>query len=136
MLRKLRKMLKQQEGFTLVELAIVVVILGILAGVGIQQYGRVQDKAKSAADDANVKVIASAVQMYMMIEDEDPESVEDLVGAGYLDAAPKSPYSGEEKYKFEIGNKDEGNQLKPRTVEVFNEDDSSDYSGKPDTGNS
>ena len=46
MLRKIRKMLKHQEGFTLVELMIVVVILGILAGVGIQQYGNVQAKAE------------------------------------------------------------------------------------------
>ena len=37
MLKKLRKMLKKQEGFTLVELMIVVVILGILAGIGVQQ---------------------------------------------------------------------------------------------------
>ncbi len=127
MLQQIRKRLRDEKGFTLVELAIVVVILGILAGVGIQQYGRVQDKAKRAADDANVKVIASAVQMYMMIEDKDPKNVENLVEAGYLDAAPKSPYSGGETYWFEIGEKDEGNQLKPRTVTVYNTDEASDH---------
>ncbi|NMB01143.1 MAG: prepilin-type N-terminal cleavage/methylation domain-containing protein, partial [Firmicutes bacterium] len=42
MLNKIRKILKQQEGFTLVELMIVVVILGIISGIGIQQYGKVQ----------------------------------------------------------------------------------------------
>ena len=52
MLKKLRKMLKKQEGFTLVELMIVVVILGILAGIGVQQYANVQQRAKKAADEA------------------------------------------------------------------------------------
>ncbi len=57
MLRKIRKMLKHQEGFTLVELMIVVVILGILAGIGIQQYRNVQEKAKENAHEANVSGI-------------------------------------------------------------------------------
>jgi type IV pilus assembly protein PilA len=67
MLRKIRKMLQQQEGFTLVELMIVVVILGILAGIGIQQYGNVQARAKQAAHEANVKVLTSAANMYLMM---------------------------------------------------------------------
>jgi type IV pilus assembly protein PilA len=46
MLKKLRKMLKKQEGFTLVELMIVVVILGILAGIGVQQYANVQERGQ------------------------------------------------------------------------------------------
>jgi type IV pilus assembly protein PilA len=69
MLKKLRKMLKKQEGFTLVELMIVVVILGILAGIGVQQYGNIQQRAKEAADDANRKVLTNATNMMLMLEE-------------------------------------------------------------------
>ncbi|NLM38572.1 MAG: prepilin-type N-terminal cleavage/methylation domain-containing protein [Firmicutes bacterium] len=71
MLKKLRKMLKKQEGFTLVELVIVVVILGILAGIGVQQYANVQQRAKEAADAANRKVLTNATNMMLML-DPDP----------------------------------------------------------------
>lgn len=97
MLRKIRKMLKHQEGFTLVELMIVVVILGILAGVGIQQYGAVQEKARIAAHNANVKVITSAANMYLMTNETIDFDIETLVDEGYLDARPINPFGeGEE----------------------------------------
>ena len=67
MLKKLRKMLKKQEGFTLVELMIVVVILGILAGIGVQQYANVQQRAKEAADEANRKVLTNATNMWLIL---------------------------------------------------------------------
>jgi type IV pilus assembly protein PilA len=57
MLKKLRKMLKKQEGFTLVELMIVVVILGILAGIGVQQYANVQQRSERAAHNANLRIM-------------------------------------------------------------------------------
>ncbi len=84
MLRKIRQMLKSQEGFTLVELMIVVVILGILAGIGIQQYGRVQERAREGVNDANLKMIANAVRLYQTMEGKDPqksgESGEEEIG--------------------------------------------------------
>ena len=107
MLKKLRKMLKKQEGFTLVELTIVVVILGILAGIGVQQYGNVQERAKGAAHNANLRIISSAVNMYVML---DPESIEDLDDniklletKGYLQEVPVNPFGqdkGEDSPKY------------------------------------
>lgn len=96
MLRKIRKMLKHQEGFTLVELMIVVVILGILAGVGIQQYGRVQFSARVSAHNANVRIIEGAANMYIMVEGADAvttgyESVEELLGE-YLQSVPEPEF--------------------------------------------
>lgn len=107
MLKKIRKLLKQQEGFTLVELMIVVVILGILSGIGIQQYGRIQDNAKKAAHEANHRIIKSAVQMYLMTADSLPDNVgeidlEIIKKAGYLDSQIVNPYTNKDDYEIEI----------------------------------
>ena len=101
MLKKLRKMLKKQEGFTLVELMIVVVILGILAGICVQQYGRVQDHARDIVNKANLRLIANAIRMYQTIEGKDPDvpesegtdfDWEQLEGYG-LEGKPESPWT-------------------------------------------
>ena len=113
MLKKLRKMLKKQEGFTLVELMIVVVILGILAGIGVQQYANVQQRAKEAADKANRKVLTNATNMWLILGpgldekevkevNENGEPVyevtkEDLV-PWYVDEWPDYPLNEEERY--------------------------------------
>lgn len=90
MLKKFRKMLKKQEGFTLVELMVAVVILGILAGIGVQQYGRIQRDAKIAAHNANVRIITNAANMYIMMYDEAPASV-DALATEFLQEVPKPP---------------------------------------------
>ena len=97
MLKKLRKMLKKQEGFTLVELTIVVVILGILAGIGVQQYANVQERAKGAAHNANLRIISSAVDMYVMLEGEAPTGIDDLIEKGYLQEVPVNPFGEDEE---------------------------------------
>ena len=103
MLKKLRKMLKKQEGFTLVELMIVVVILGILAGIGVQQYANVQTRAKGAAHNANLRIISSAANMYVMLEGSVPGSIEALNDnirvletKGYLQEVPVNPFGEDE----------------------------------------
>ena len=90
MLKKFRKMLKKQEGFTLVELMVAVVILGILAGIGVQQYGRIQRDAKIAAHNANVRIITNAANMYIMMYGEAPK-IEDLAPGFLQEPVPKPP---------------------------------------------
>lgn len=116
-----RRLRQEEQGFTLVELLVVVVILGILAGVGIQQYGNIQEKARESAHQANIKVLTSAAQMYAMLEDniktEIPKPVIDenghLVGVHplvpkYLAKWPESPW-GKEGDEYEISiNLDDG----------------------------
>lgn len=108
MLRKIRKLLKKQEGFTLVELMIVVVILGILAGIGVQQYGNIQKRAREAAHAANKKVLTNAANMWLIMNGGFPgEDVDKMTFDGanhdalvpeYVDEWPTVPGSNEEYY--------------------------------------
>ena len=54
----------QQFGFTLVELLIVVVILGILAAVVIPQFSDSSDSAREAALKSNLGTLRSAIELY------------------------------------------------------------------------
>lgn len=116
MLRKIRKLLKKQEGFTLVELMIVVVILGILAGIGVQQYGNIQERARQAAHAANKKVLTNAANMWLIMNggfdgttktfpedatDPDAPPTNALVPE-YVDEWPTNPYSDKQDYVVTI----------------------------------
>ncbi len=103
MLKKLRKMLKKEEGFTLVELMIVVVILGILAGIGVQQYANVQQRAKKAADEANRKVLTNATNMWLILGSAPTEAgvtpvTENELVPRYLDEWPDNPLDKDDPY--------------------------------------
>ncbi len=58
--------IRRQQGFTLIELMVVVVIIGILVSIGILVYGGVQQRARDTADEANVRTLNSATLQWMM----------------------------------------------------------------------
>jgi prepilin-type N-terminal cleavage/methylation domain-containing protein len=64
MLARLRGSHKSEHGFTLVELMIVVIIVGILAAVAIPMYRGATDRAKASEAESALGAVRSAMRVY------------------------------------------------------------------------
>lgn len=83
--------LNNEKGFTLVELMVVVVIIGILVAIIIPIYGNVQDNSAMKAHESNLRAIDGAISMYNAQEGKDPDSIQELVDQDLLSEVPELP---------------------------------------------
>jgi type II secretion system protein G len=67
--KEVYQMLKNSKGFTLIELMIVVVIIGILAAIAIPNFISMQDRAKEGSVKANMHTFQLAMEDYAVTQD-------------------------------------------------------------------
>jgi general secretion pathway protein G len=79
------------NGFTLVELMVVMLIIAILAGIAIPAYVSSIRAAREAVLREDLHVLRDAIDSYTNDKDKAPQSLDDLVSGGYLKALPSDP---------------------------------------------
>lgn len=84
---------KNESGFTLIELLIVIVILGVLAGIVVFSVSGITDRGDESACKANIATIDVAVEAYYAQEGEYPNADSDL-SPGFMKSNPPAGYIG------------------------------------------
>ena len=82
------------DGFTMIELMIVVSIIGILATLAVPSYQASVVKAKEAALRQDLSTLRDVLDQHKADQGKYPPSLSALVGAGYLRGIPKDPFTG------------------------------------------
>lgn len=83
---------KNDKGFTLVELLIVIVILGILAAVTVFAVRGITDKSQENSCATEKRAIETATEAYFADTGGDADSMSDLVGS-YLRTDPSTRFT-------------------------------------------
>lgn len=86
-------MTKKADGFTLVELIVVIAILGVLAGIVVPRFMNTTKATRGSKIIADINACESAVNIYYSRNGVFPESSDSLVG-NYLADWPNPPLGG------------------------------------------
>ncbi|HYV07428.1 MAG TPA: type II secretion system protein [Blastocatellia bacterium] len=94
---------KIQNGFTLLELVMVMTIIVILAAVAVTSYQHIQLKARETILQHNLNEMRKLLDQYAADREKLPGSLDDLVTAGYMHEIPLDPTTGEKDWVVDTG---------------------------------
>jgi len=85
---------KRSRGFTLIEMLIVISLITILVSVALPAYNQSIWRARESVLKQNLFSLRSVISQYTLDKQKAPQSLEDLVTAGYFKQIPTDPMTG------------------------------------------
>jgi general secretion pathway protein G len=83
----------RQRGFTLIELMVVISIIVILMSVAIPRYQASILRARETVLRDDLYTLRSVIDQYTLDKQKAPQSLQDIVDAGYLKTIPMDPFT-------------------------------------------
>jgi general secretion pathway protein G len=91
-----------ERGFTLVELMVVIVIIGLLATVVVINVAPATDKAASTKVEADIATLEQGIEMYRLNNMRYPaggQGLQALVAGGFVKRLPDDPWGNPYRYR-------------------------------------
>ncbi len=93
-MKRLSVVWKNEKGFTLIELMIVMSIIGILLTIAQPMYREATTKAREAVLKENLFTLRDVIDQFYIDKRRYPDSLEELEENSYIRAVPKDPFTG------------------------------------------
>jgi general secretion pathway protein G len=85
---------RRAHGFTLIELMIVISLILILVSISVPAYNQSILRAKESVLKQDLFQLRSLISQYTLDKQKAPQSLDDLVQAGYIKTIPADPMTG------------------------------------------
>ncbi len=89
----MNKARRKSRGFTIIELMVVISIILILISIAVPIYNQSILRAKEAVLRQDLFTMRSVIDQYTLDKGKAPQSLDDLVQAGYLKEIPVDPFT-------------------------------------------
>jgi general secretion pathway protein G len=92
---------RTNRGFTLIEMMIVISLILILISIALPVYNRSILRAKESVLKQDLFTLRQVIDQYTIDKKKAPQSLDDIVTAGYLKVVPKDPFTNEANWKLD-----------------------------------
>jgi general secretion pathway protein G len=123
--------IRNQKGFSLLELMIVLFVIVILASIAIPQYQKTIQHARETVLQDNLHQMRRMVSQYAADKGKLPQSLDDLVTAGYIQEIPIDPMTDQKDWVTETGEDPNLTKGEQGIIKIRSASEDTSLDGKP-----